>query len=430
MPKSKHLTDLERHEIELNLKEGVSLRKIALKLDKSTSTISREIRAHALDSNKSARGRIANRCLKRYGCKIRCLCLDKPDCTRRCSTCKHCNEKCYEYEEDVCSKLCTPPYVCNGCVEEFQCTLNKKYYISRKAQEAYREMLVESREGVNIDEDELISLDALVSPLLKKGQSVHHIAVHNANQITVSEKSIYRYVAGGLMAARNIDLPRVCRLKPRTTKPVEHKVDRSCRIGRSFDDFNKFMENKSFLAVEMDSVLGRKGGKVLLTLMFKPFDFMLALIRDRNTSQSVIDCFNYLYELLGANCFKAFFPIILTDNGSEFSNPKLLEFDAQENRRTRIFYCDPNASFQKPKVELNHEFIRKVLPKGTSFDDLTQDDINLMMSHINSYSREMLNDKAPLDLFSIFHGYDVIEKLGLRKIPPNEIILRPSLLKK
>jgi len=164
--------------------------------------------------------------------------------------------------------------------------------------------------------------------------------------------------------------------------------------------------------------------------MFKSCDFMIALIRDRNTSQSVIDCFDWMYDEFGAACFKALFPVILGDNGSEFSNPKALELNNQGNRRTMLFYCDPNASFQKPSVELNHEFIRRILPKGSSFDHLEQNDINLMMSHINSYSREKLNEKAPLDIFAAIYGDEVIEKLRYQRIPANEIILKPSLLKR
>jgi IS30 family transposase len=430
MAKNKHLTDAERLQIEQWLKQRVSIRQIAQWLDKSTSTISREIRKHALPSDKYAPHRVHNRCAKRIECQRHYLCEDKPGCSKRCSLCTLCNGLCPDFEEQLCYRLCDPPYVCNGCVDEHHCVLRKSYYLNKKAHEAYREMLVESRAGVNITEDELLVLDELVSPLFKRGHSVHHIATHNADQLNVSEKSIYRYVAGGLLTARNIDLPRVCRIKPRNTKPVQHKVDTTCRIGRTYVEYQKLMEISDATTVEMDSVIGRIGGKVLLTLMFKSCDFMMAFIRDRNTSQSVIDRFNTLYELLGADCFKNLFPVILTDNGSEFSNPKALEFDAQGNRRTSIFYCGPYASFQKPNVELNHEFIRKILPKGTSFDDFEQADINLMMSHINSYSREKLNDKSPFETFSFLYGHSVLRKLGLYMIPANEILLRPSLLKK
>lgn len=430
MAKSKHLTDAERLQIEQYLRDRVSIKQIALKLSKSTSTVSREIRSRAITSDKYAPCRIHNRCVNRHECQRRYLCHDKPNCTKRCSTCNLCNELCEDYQEQFCYKLYEPPYVCNGCTEEHQCVLRKKYYLHSKAHEAYREMLVESRAGANITEGELLVLDEIVSPLIMRGQSVHHIITHNPDQFEVSEKSIYRYVAGGLLKARNIDMPRVCRIKPRKSKPVEHKVDSGCRIGRTYSEFLSFVETSGAPAVEMDSVIGRIGGKVLLTMMFKSCDLMVAFIRERNTSQSVIDVFNWMYELLGAHRFKALFPVILTDNGSEFSNPKALEYDAQGNRRTRLYYCDPCASFQKPNVELNHEFIRKILPKSRSFDDLAESDISLMMSHINSYSREKLNDKSPFDTFGFLYGYDVLEKLGIGRIPANEILLKPSLLKK
>lgn len=430
MAKNKHLTDSERLQIEQWLKERTSIKRIAAKLGKDKSTISREIRARALPSDKYAPYRVHNRCVKRRGCQRYHLCEDKSNCTKHCSACNLCNELCPDYEEDVCQKLYEPPYVCNGCLDERLCVLRKKYYLHKKAHEAYRETLVEARIGANITEDELLALDELVSPLIVRGQSIHHILANNPNQFNVSEKSIYRYVDGGLLTARNIDMPRVCRIKPRKSKPVTHKVDTACRIGRTFVDYNAFMDQSGVTAVEMDSVIGRVGGKVLLTLMFKSCDFMMAFIRQRNTSQSVIDIFNQLYELFGRERFQKLFPTILTDNGSEFSNPKALEFDADDVRRTHVFYCDPCASFQKPNVELNHEFIRKISPKGKSLDHLVQQDIDLMMSHINSYSREKLNDKSPLDLFGFLYGFDITEKLNIVKIAPNDIILKPSLFNK
>ena len=288
---------------------------------------------------------------------------------------------------------------------------------------------METRTGANITEDELIYLDEFVSPLILKGHSVHHIVVNNPNSFEVCEKTLYRYVSGGLLKAKNIDMPRVCRIKPRQNKPMEHKIDSACRIGRTYNDFKAFMEtNGQTAVVEMDSVIGRIGGKVLLTLMFKSCDLMLAFIRERNSAQSVIDIFNGIQEAFGLSVFRSLFPVLLTDNGSEFSNPKALEYDTKGNRRTKVFYCDPCASYQKPNVELNHEFIRKILPHGRSFDDFTQSDINLVMSHINSYSREKLNDKNPYELFSFIYGDELLPRLGIRKIPANDIILKPSLL--
>lgn len=431
MAKNKHLTDSERLQIEQWLRQRVSIKKIAGFLGKSPSTISREICNRSVPSDKSALFRIPNRCKHRFDCTVRCLCDDKPNCTTLCRSCKRCNSLCTDFHEEICLKLSSPPYVCNGCTDEPRCVLRKKYYIHRQAHKAYQQKLVESRKGVNISEDELLKLDEFISPLIQKGQSIHHIIANNPDEFNVSEKSIYRYVAGGLLKARNIDMPRVCRLKPRRRKSLEHKVDSNCRIGRSYDDYKAYLQQHIDISVvEMDSVIGRTGGKVLLTLMFKSCDLLLAFIRDRNTSQSVIDIFNWLYSLLGAQTFRSMFPVILTDNGSEFSNPTALELDSQGIRRTRIFYCDPCASYQKPNVELSHEFIRKILPQGSSFDHLTQDDINLIVSHINSYSRAKLNDKTPFEMFIFLYGNGILEKLGLRIIPANEIILKPLLLKK
>jgi len=430
MAKKTHLTDADRLQIETLLKQRYPLNRIAEQVGKSKSTVSREIQKRARESDKYSSYFPRNRCIKRKDCRRVQVCEDKPKCNRKCSLCDNCNKNCPLFEEEVCWRLFEPPYVCNGCVVETRCPLRKRYYLHKKAHEAYREMLIESRQGVNITEEDLLELDGFVSPLIKRGQSVSHIFANNPDRFNVSEKSVYRYVAGGLLQADNLDMPRVVRFKPRKTKPIEHKVDSGCRIGRNFQDYTKFIEESGIQAVEMDTVKGGASGKVLLTMMFKSCDFMLAFLRDRNTSQTVIDRFNWLYELLGADVFKMLFPVILTDNGSEFSNPKALEFDALGNRRTNIFYCDPQASFQKPNVELNHEFIRKILPKGAPLNDFTQEDIDLMMSNINSYSREKLNDKSPIEMFNFLYGEGLAEKLGQSKIPPNDIMLKPALLKK
>ena len=202
-------------------------------------------------------------------------------------------------------------------------------------------------------------------------------------------------------------------------------------VCNGFDDFKEYTEaNPDVPVVEMDSVEGRKGGKVFLTIYFRNCSLMLAFIRDHNTAKSVTDIFNGLYERLGHDVFVALFSIILTDRGSEFTNPLSIEFTADGKRRTRIFYCDPQRSDQKGGIEVTHEMIRRVLKKGTSFDNLTQDDVTLMMSHINSYKRKKLGNRSAHQLFSFLHGEEILEKLGITLIPSDEINLTPLLLKK
>lgn len=429
--KNKHITDAERLEIEHGLRQRKSISEIAAKIGKHRSTVSREILSRQTPSNKGAYGRLTNRCIHRKSCKKIQLCEDKPDCVKKCSRCRHCNSICKNFQEEICKKLSNAPYVCNGCKEEVKCVLRKQYYLHNLADQQYHQILQESRSGINISEEELLLMNKLFSSLIRKGQSVHHILVNNPDCFTVNEKTIYRYIATGLLSVKNGDMPRICKLKPRRKKSMEHKVDSQCRIGRTYKDYHKFIEDSPALnTVEIDSVIGRVGGKVLLTMMFTNCGFMLAFIRDRNNSQSVIDIFNQLWKITGTKQFKNLFGLLLTDNGSEFSNPKALEFDEQGNRRSHLFYCDPRASYQKPHVERNHELLRQILPKGTSFDELQQKDINKMLSHVNSYSRPILNDKAPYDLFSFIYGSQILKTLGIERIHSNQIILKPSLLKK
>jgi IS30 family transposase len=428
--KNKHLTDHDRLEIEHDIRHGLSFKKIAAKLGKHHTSISREVQSRRESSDKGAFGRITNRCKLRPDCSKIQLCLDQPNCTRRCSSCHLCNDKCPDYAEERCAKLSRPPYVCNGCGQESRCTLRKQYYLHNLAQKDYREILVKSREGANIAEGELRTIESLLGPLVKNGQSIHHVVANNPDCFSVNVKTLYRYVNGGLLGSpKRGDMPRSCKLKPRRRKPVEHKVDAKCRIGRIYAEFEAFAQSSPDTpVVELDSVIGEIGGKALLTITLKSCGLQFAFLRERNDSQSVIDRFAWLRTTLGEALFARIFALLLADNGSEFSNPAAIECNAAGVRTSRLFYCNPCASWQKGSAERNHEFIRMVLPKGTSFNALGQQDVNLLMSHVNSYSRPMRADRSPYDLFGYLYGADVLVKLGLRRIDANAIVLKPSLL--
>jgi IS30 family transposase len=300
------------------------------------------------------------------------------------------------------------------------------------AEEEAKSLLRESRSGISLDEDEIKRIDDIVTPLVTQGQSIHHICCSNKDSIMCSERTIYNYVNDRVLTAKNIDLPRKVRYRPRKKAKTRLKVDKTCVIDRSYKDYLAFVENMEHSAVvQMDTVIGRIGGKVLLTLNFVNSSFMLAYLRDANTSKSVADIFQMLWEALGRDYFIDLFPVILTDNGSEFSDPTAIEFDEEKNRRTHLFYCNPSSPFEKGAIENNHEFIRRILPKSTSFDHLTQsDDIQLMLNHINSYKRKKLNNKSPYEMLAFLHGEEVLRRLGAEFIAPQDIILKPELLYK
>ena len=424
-----HLSTSDRLKIERCLMEGKNFQEIAGLLAKARSTIVREVQKHRVESLKTGYHRIPNRCTRRRDCQLKHVCAHA-GCYRRCSTCSRCNEYCTQFREEACRKLLAPPYVCNGCREENCCTLRKQFYIHDAAEKAYRKLLVGSRSGANITEEERLFLDARIHDGTLKGQSVHHILVTDRDQITVGEKTVYRYINAGLLRIKRGDMPRSCMMKPRKRKVVEHKVDRKCRLGRTHEDFKAFREvNPDIAVVEMDSVLGRPGGKTLLTLRFNSCGMMWLFLRRRNTSQSVIDVFNELESLLGFDSFCTLFPVILTDNGSEFSNPAALEISPfNGRRRTRIFYCDPYSAYQKGHVENNHLNLRRILEKKTSFDDLEQSDMRRVMSHMNSFARKSLNNVPAITLFETVYGKEILPRIGVFRISPQDVILAPQLI--
>ena len=415
----KHLSLSERFDIENGLSAKKSFKEIARSIGKDCTTISREIRNHYVVKNTGGIGRQFNNCIYRSTCPNRG---------------KNCNlNNCTEFKEQKCNLLNKPPYVCNGCKLRTQCTLTKHFYDANYANNEYLSNLSEVRSGVMIYQSEIDNLNSILTPLIcEQNQSIHQVIINNKNKIMFSDKTIYKYIDLGILNVRNIDLPRKVRFRNRTKVTTIYKIDKKCLENRTYEDFiNYIKEHPDTPIVEMDSVEGKKGGKVLLTIHFVNCSFMLAFIREHNDAQSVIDIFNHLQDILGINKFKELFVVILTDNGSEFSNPTEIEYDTKTGElRTQIFYCHPSSPFEKGSCEVNHELLRRILPKGTSFDDLTQNDINLIMSHINSYKRKKLNNVSPYTMFSTIYGKETIDKLGIQEIEPNSVNLSKSILNK
>lgn len=231
------------------------------------------------------------------------------------------------------------------------------------------------------------------------------------------------------MAVKNLDLQRVVRYRKRR-KTKEPVPDSKLKKGRLYEDFEKYLEeHPDTEVVEMDTVEGIKGGKLLLTMLFRKGSLMLAYLIPDKTKKTVAERIEWLEGELGSELFRKTYPVLLTDNGGEFADPLLLETGIDGVQRTRVFYCDPGKSYQKGSLEKNHEYIRYFLPKGTSFDDLTDEKVLRMVNHINSTARPGLNEKTPMALAGLLLDEKVKEKLGLTLILADEVCLKPELLK-
>ena len=413
---NKHLTYEERNFIENGLNIGRNFTEIGNDLNKDRRTISREILKHRFRKNPSGFNNSKNLCKYRQQCK-------KFDCTPKVEC----------YEEDICYYLTGAPYVCNGCKQKNICRKIKYYYYAKFANDDYSEKLKQSRYGIDLSKEEAYDLDKLISPLLKeKHQSIAHIYANHPDEISFSRTTMYNYINLGVFSARNINLPRKVKYQKRKENERQRKRRETViRKGRTYEDFKEYIgKHPECSIVEMDTVEGVKGGKVFLTLLFRQSKFMLIYLMDNKTMECVEKAYNNIKQILEIEKFKKIFEVILTDNGSEFFNPMSIEKDVEsEEMVSHVFYCDPSASWQKGAIEKNHEFIRYVLPKGSSFDELTQEKTNLLMSHINNTSRDILNGKTPYEATLLMLDEATIEKLGVIKIAPDEVNLSPNLLK-
>lgn len=337
-----------------------------------------------------------------------------------------------------CPKTSKPPYVCNSCPSRMGCRKNKYYYYAKDAHDKYRETLIDSRSGVNLTCEEFHKLNNVVKQDIEKGHSFSMIINNHKGEFNVGERTLYNYQEKGYLDTLNIDLPRKVRYKKRKKHTTPIIRDSKIRENRTYQDFLKYKEDyfikngQDVGVIQMDTVEGKKGidESVLLTLLFTQSNFLLAFKMESKTMEEVCRVIGDLKDDLGMDVFYEIFPLILTDNGSEFFNPEYIEDNGPFVAQSKVFYCDPRQSQQKGSIEVTHEFIRRYIEKGKSFNPYSQEDINLMINHINSVPREKFGGCTAYQVQEIFTDSAFFKKLNLEKIYSIDVIIKPSLLKK
>ena len=409
--KYSHLTLEERNIIEDMLKNDYSLCLIARTIGRDKTTISKEIKKHREVIYPNRFNNQRNICIHSKECKE--LICDS-------------SKKCFD---NICPNLKHSPYVCNGCAKKHNCRLIKYYYNARKANNDYIDLRSESRQGVRLSKVDEKRIESIINPLIKEqNQSVNEIYINNPDLLPFTKPTFYSYVNQGLFHLCNLDLRRKVRYKPRKNGIKVTRKETKIRINRTYKDFLDYIsQHPNYNIVEMDTVEGVKGGKVFLTLYFRKSHLMLIFLLDNKTTDEVNRVFNELKETLGLIPFKKLFRIILTDNGSEFYDPDSIE-NYNNIKIINLFYCDPRHSEQKAGIEKNHEYIRYVLPKGCTFDYLSQKDAILLFNNINNSPRGSLNNKSPYVVFKDLYRLDILNKLNCYYIKPNEVNLSKKLL--
>ncbi|MBQ8317565.1 MAG: IS30 family transposase [Lachnospiraceae bacterium] len=426
-PKYTSLKLNDRIAIQSGLDYGMSARAIAEKIGRSASTVLREIKTYSHFVPHKY-----NDCEYRRTCKAKHTCGDY-ECNSPCHFCSQCAFHCNRYKPIRCNIRFDNYYgLCNGCHRWGNCTLDKYRYEAEYADNHSKEIKREARSGFDLTTEELIAIDDLVSPLVKKGLSIYAIKSQLGNSIPVSESTLRRLIDNSELEARNIDLRTAVKIKPRTEhrRRMKSEIITKLKIGHLYSDYLNFIKNNDCMVCQMDCVEGLKtDNKVLLTLHFPILHFQLAFIMNNHTSACVVDTMDLLEETLGQELYNRIFGVILTDNGHEFLNIEGMERSVFGGNRSRIFFCEPNRSDEKPHCECNHKLIRYILPKKTSFENLVQPDICLMMSHINSYPRESLCGQTPFKVAQKVFPAEFFDSLGIDEIDFNNLDLTPSLLK-
>ena len=420
--------DLEaRKQIEDGVYEGRPLAWIAGRIGVDATSVSRELFRNRRDDGYPTNGSLRNRCKYRKQCRRRHLC--DPACRRKCSTCREvaCSRLCEDYEQQVCRRTTRAPWVCNGCGERGTCACRRYSYSARLAQDKADSRLHDSREGLNMTGHEMSELARVVKEGLGKGQSVHHIfAAHP--ELPCSERSFYRYVEAEAIDVAKMDLPKKVKYKKR--KGQRKRGEEGWCEGREYADYLALESGPRLKTVQVDCVEGAEGDEqAFLTLHFTAIRFQVYILLARKDAGHVVAAFDWLEGLCGGkDAFRAIFGLILADRGSEFK-----DFEGMEKGgRCSVYYTDPQRSDQKGACEKNHVELRKIVPKGTSIDALGLDAwvVAGICSHANSSMRLSIGDASPMALAKAALPESLLEGLGLEVVPPDEVELRPCLVRR
>ena len=404
-------------------KLSLTLNSISDMLEKDPTTISKEVKKHRSEINLS----IPNFKYALLYCKS---CANQRECVLKAQK-KGIEGPCEGYVKYVCKFLNTFPWVCNGCKKKGFCSSPKSYYSPTEADNDYKYVLTDSRIGISLEVEEYKEIDSTISNGLKRGQSIAHIC--KSNDLNISISTAYAYLKNGYLTAKQIDARRIVKLKIKGGKKHHNSlILKKLKEGKNYNDFIKHLEaNPGLIYTQMDTVEGKKGGKVVLSLKLVSIQFQFYFLLENKEAKSVVNKLNEIQQIIGIENYKKIFGTILTDNGSEFTDIQGIFSDPDTGEiRTNLFFCDAMASYQKGSCENSHERFRYVLPKEVSFDNLTQKDFDLITSHINSYKIKSIDFSCAIEKFYAFFGKEILDKLNISLIPANDVLLKPELIKK
>lgn len=418
---------IQRTQIQTLLKVKSSLTQIALEMGISRQTIYRELLRNSYTESMDTYER-------HYSCEHYKECLKN-------NKKLVCQFKCVRYTLVRQPCLKKYPFVCNYCIKKKKCNFLHYYYDPERASIIYHTRLNEANNNPKTNEKTIKDVNKIVSPLVKKGQSVEAILM-NHPEIKVSSLTIRNWIKENRLDCKLSEFRMTGRRKPSSSynysKAHDYTVLSSKKIDHKYNDYRLYMDSHpNALVVQLDTVIGCIDGKLtVLTIHIVNYHFQFGILLEKHTKEAVYasikNILDKLYEYeenTAVAMFTSFSEVFLTDNGPEFDS--LIDL-SEEYPDMHVFYCHPLSSFEKGACERNHELVRFIHYKGWSFDSYTQEDIDLMFSHINSYPRKSLNKKTPSQCVEEDSrlGKEFLDLINIKKVDCDDVTLNPSLLKK
>ena len=417
---NKHLSLDERKIIQTGIENRSKKVDIARTIGKDPTTVAKEIRKHRVFK-------------PRNQFIYPSICIHRQECGG-------CRKQCPRYEEIKCNKRDKSPGACNKCPNISKCHLDKYFYYATNANDEYKTDLVDFREGINMTTLEVKQLASILKPLLDKGQSLYQIKSSH-KEIKQCIKTLYNYIEMGVFKEYGIDnfsLKEQVNRKQFKNKYKKRKEPVNYD-NHKYKDYLKFKEdNPEIPTTEMDTVLNSQSGPYIQTFYFEGSGLMIGFLHNTKTSESMAKTLDNLENKLGHDLYRELFSLILTDRGVEFEKVNSFEFNQETGEfRTNIFYCDPYQSSQKPHVENTHNYIRDIIPNEIDISNITQNDLDLMFSHINSTPRNSLKGKTPYEVFEFMmstfdnskRGKEILDLFNIKEIKRDEVTLKPYLIK-
>ena len=209
--------------------------------------------------------------------------------------------------------------------------------------------------------------------------------------VSICIRTLYNYIDKGVfLNLTNKNLP-VKRNKKRGYKKV--RVQKRASVGTSIEERPEYIKDrKEFGHWEMDSVVGKRGkskNTFLVLTERKTRNEIIFKLPDHSATE-VVKAVDRL-EITWGSMFSDVFKTITVDNGTEFSYFNELERSCTkpDEKRTKVYYCHPYSSWERGSNENNNKMVRRIVPKGTNFDSMTDDEVLDMQIWINGYPRRI-----------------------------------------